>query len=128
MKYLLDTHTFIWVESEPEKLSPRAAALIRDIDNTLLLSVATIWEIQIKSQIGKLNLRLPLPQIVENQVQNNGLEILPIILPHALELDHLPLYHRDPFDRILIAQASIEKATLISNDSAFKAYPITVEW
>jgi PIN domain nuclease of toxin-antitoxin system len=128
MRYLLDTHTFIWMESEPEKLSSSVSAVIRDLDNTLILSAATVWEVQIKAQIGKLKLQFPLPQIIENQLQNNQMDFLPISLPHVLELDKLPLHHRDPFDRILIAQARIENIPILSNDPIFAQYDVQVVW
>jgi PIN domain nuclease of toxin-antitoxin system len=128
MNCLLDTHTFIWADSEPARLSSRAAALIQDPDNTILVSVASLWEMQIKLQAGKLTLRLPLPGIVEHQHKNNRIELLPIMLPHVLALDGLPLHHKDPFDRILIAQAHVEKLTLLSHDSIFVQYGVTVVW
>jgi PIN domain nuclease of toxin-antitoxin system len=128
MKYLLDTHTFIWMESEPEKLSSSVSATIRDLNNTLILSAATVWEVQIKTQIGKLKLQFPLPQIIENQLQNNQMDFLPISLPHVLELDNLPLHHRDPFDRILIAQARIENIAILGNDPMFAQYDVQVVW
>jgi PIN domain nuclease of toxin-antitoxin system len=116
MKLLLDTHAFIWWDSESSKLSSQALAFCQDRANTVLLSVASIWEMQIKLQLGKLRLNLPLAKVIESQQQTNGIEVLPIILSHVLELDSLPAYHRDPFDRLLIAQARVEDAVLISND------------
>lgn len=128
MNYLLDTHTFIWADSDPAKLPPRVAVLIQDPNNTILISVASLWEMQIKLQIGKLTLRMPLPDIVEHQRKNNRIELLPIMLPHVLGLDGLPLHHKDPFDRILIAQAQVEKLTLVSHDSIFAQYGVAVVW
>jgi PIN domain nuclease of toxin-antitoxin system len=128
MNCLLDTHTFIWADSEPAKLSSSAAALIQDPENTILVSVASIWEMQIKLQAGKLSLRMPLPDIVEHQQKNNRIELLPIMLPHVLVLDTLPLHHKDPFDRILIAQAQVEKLALVSHDSTFAQYGVAVVW
>jgi PIN domain nuclease of toxin-antitoxin system len=128
MKYLLDTHTFIWMESNPERLSSIAASIIRDLNNTLILSLATVWEIQIKTQIGKLKLQYPLPQVVQNQLQNNQMEVLPVTLPHAFELDNLPLYHRDPFDRLLIAQARVENVAILGDDPVFTQYDVQTLW
>lgn len=128
MKLLLDTHTFIWWDSTPEKLSETALALIQDTNNTVLLSVVSVWETQIKSQLGKLSLASPLADIVRTQQTVNGIEVLPIALNHAIALDQLPLHHKDPFDRMLIAQAISENATLISRDSAFAQYSVLVEW
>jgi PIN domain nuclease of toxin-antitoxin system len=128
VKILLDTHTFLWMENDSSRLSPKAAALIRDTENTLILSVVTVWEIQIKVQKGKLTLALPLADIVQNQLQNNQLELLSITLPHVYELDHLPRHHDDPFDRLLIAQAHADNLTLLSKDPQFTQYPVSVIW
>jgi len=128
MKLLLDTHAFIWWDSESSKLSHQALAFCQDRANTVLLSVASIWEMQIKLQLGKLRLNLPLAKVIESQQQTNGIEVLPIILSHVLELDNLPAYHRDPFDRLLIAQARVEDAVLISNDPIFTDYSVKLLW
>ena len=128
MKLLLDTHAFIWWDSESSKLSLQVLNLCQDRANTLLLSVVSIWEMQIKLQLGKLKLNLPLARLIESQQQTNEIEILPIILPHVLELDSLPAHHKDPFDRLLIAQARIEDAILISNDPIFTNYSVKLLW
>lgn len=98
MKLLLDTHAFIWWDSEPEKLSARSLAACQDTTNEILLSVASVWEMQIKQQLGKLKLNSPLAEIVANQQKTNGLEILSVSLEHVLALDRLPSHHKDPFD------------------------------
>ena len=126
MRLLLDTHIFIWWDSDPDRLSSQATALCEDPANFLALSVASIWEMQIKQQFGKLKLRLSLSELIDNQKQNNGIEILPINLEHVLFLDNLPLHHKDPFDRLLIAQASVENMKLLSADPFFTRYPIEV--
>ena len=128
MKLLLDTHTFIWWDSEPSKLSPQALALCQDRTNTILFSAASAWEMQIKSQLGKLKLALPLAQMVESQSQANGIQVLAITLSHVLALENLPTYHKDPFDRLLIAQAKAEDAVLVSGDPVFQKYPVQVLW
>jgi PIN domain nuclease of toxin-antitoxin system len=128
MRLLLDTHTFIWWDSEPGKLSSRALALCQDRTNTILLSVVSIWEMQIKSQLGKLQLKLPLAEVVESQRKTNNVEVLPIQLEHVLALDALPIPHKDPFDRLLIAQASVENAILVGADPLFEQYPVRVIW
>lgn len=128
MKFLLDTHTFIWWSSEPQKLSATAMTELQARNNVILLSVASVWEIQIKHQLGKLPLRLPLANIVEEQRQKNGIVVLPILSEHVLALDQLPAHHKDPFDRLLIAQANSEGATLISNDPRIAAYPVSFLW
>jgi len=92
------------------------------------LSVATIWEMQIKSSLGKLNLKLSLDEIIKSQIKENNFQLLPIFNNHVLYLDNLPLYHKDPFDRILIAQANCENATLISKDSIFNQYSVNLKW
>ena len=127
MKLLLDTHTFIFWDSQPSKLSQRVLELLTNKDNLRLLSVVSLWEIQIKQQLGKLTLNKTLEDIILIQ-QNNYIEILPITVAHILALDGLPLYHKDPFDRLLIAQANRENAVLISCDSVFANYSVQVEW
>ncbi|MUG92606.1 PIN domain-containing protein [Scytonema sp. UIC 10036] len=127
MNLLLDTHTFIWWDSEPTKLSKQALDLLADKNNIRLLSVVSLWEIQIKHQLGKLTLNKPLGEIIASQ-QKNYIEILPITVAHVLALDGLPLYHKDPFDRLLIAQANIENSVLISCDAVFTNYSVQVEW
>ncbi len=128
MRLLLDTHTFIWWDSEPAKLSPQALALCQDQRNVLLLSVVSLWEMQIKLQLGKLRLGMRLKDIVETQQQINNIEILPITLPHVLALESLPPHHRDPFDRLLIAQAIVEGALLVSGDPNVAKYAVPVVW
>ena len=128
MKLLLDTHAFIWWASEPEKLSINVLSLLENRDNTLVLSVASVWEIQIKRQIGKLKLDIPLWQILESQQQINDLQILSIHLAHVVALDNLPAHHKDPFDRLLIAQANVEDMLLVSKDEAFSNYSVRLIW
>ncbi|MBN2389213.1 MAG: type II toxin-antitoxin system VapC family toxin [Anaerolineae bacterium] len=128
MILLLDTHTFIWWDSDPAKLSPQVLALCQDRDNTVLLSVVSVWEMQIKSQLGRLTLHRSLTEIVTSQQQANGIQILPVTLTHVLALDTLPLQHKDPFDRLLISQANLEGATLLSKDAIFTDYAVKVIW
>jgi len=128
MKLLLDTHTFIWWDSEPTKLSTKVLALCQNQENTLILSVASVWEMQIKSQLGKIKLNLPLEELIESQHKINSIEILPITLEHILALEGLPSHHKDPFDRLLIAQANKERAVLVSCDSIFAEYPVSLLW
>jgi PIN domain nuclease of toxin-antitoxin system len=90
--------------------------------------MASIWEIQIKVQLGKLKLSRPLQEVIQQQQQQNRLHLLPITLPHVLAVGSLPMHHRDPFDRMLIAQAQVENMTLISHDPVMSQYPITVIW
>jgi len=128
MRLLLDTHAFIWWASEPERLSEKALAACVDTSNVLILSVASVWEMQIKLQLGKLTLSPLLSDLIENQQQANRLEVLPIELSHVLALAALPPHHKDPFDRLIIAQAIEEGAYLVSGDSVFRLYPGRLIW
>jgi PIN domain nuclease of toxin-antitoxin system len=128
MKVLLDTHAFIWSDSDPTKLSPQARAACEDRTNVVLLSVASVWEMQIKLQLGKLDLRLPLAEVIASQQQTNDIQVLSVALGHVLALQDLPAHHKDPFDRLLIAQANVEEAVLIGHDPVFAQYPVKVLW
>ena len=124
MRILLDTHVFIWWDSEPQQLSSQARVLCEDAENTLILSVASVWEMQIKWQLGKLKLRSPLSELIADQQKENGIEILPVGLSHVLALEELPLHHKDPFDRLLSAQANAENIGILSVDAVFKQYEV----
>ena len=128
MKVLLDTHAFIWWDSAPAKLSLQARVACEDRTNVVLLSVASAWEMQIKLQLGKLSLRLPLAEVIASQQQTNDIQVLPVALEHVLALQDLPAHHKDPFDRLLIAQANVEEAALISHDPVFAHYSVKVLW
>jgi PIN domain nuclease of toxin-antitoxin system len=128
MKFLIDTHVLLWLSGDSENLSERVASLILDEQNSLFLSFASIWEIQIKSQLGKLNLTRSLPNLLEQQSQVNGIQFLEINLAHIYGLRDLPNYHRDPFDRLLIAQSRIEQMPILSIDRAFDAYEVQRIW
>lgn len=128
MKLLLDTHTFIWWANEPEKLSEKVLAACQDNSNTLILSVVSAWEMQIKMQLGKLKVSRPIEELIKIQQQTNSLQVLPIELTHVMSLSNLPAHHKDPFDRLLIAQANIEVATLVSVDPVFSSYGVQVLW
>lgn len=127
MKALLDTHAFIWWDSNPTKLSPAARACIQDPANTVALSVVSIWEMLIKSDLGKLALTRPLRETLAQQ-QSNGILILPVFAEHVLALERLPRPHKDPFDRLLAAQSVVEEMVLITADTMFSRYPMTVLW
>ena len=122
MRVLLDTHIFIWWNGNADLLSPTARALCEDKGNTLVLSLASVWEMQIKYQLGKLTFNQPLPEIIQSQQRKNGIELLPITPEHIYALHHLRAHHRDPFDRLLIAQATVEQMPLITADSTFFPY------
>ena len=114
MDYLLDTQAFLWADAEPAKLSAQARSVMADPANRLFLSVASVWEMQIKNQLGKLPLRLPLEQLIEEHVSRGSLDIWQVSLPHVYELSVLPALHSDPFDRLIVAAARLEMVTLIS--------------
>ena len=124
---ILDTHAFIWWDSEPTRLSPAALTFLLNPGNTILLSVGSVWEMLIKQQLGKLTLRLPLRQILHQQ-ESNGIELLPVGTAHVLEVENLPAVHKDPFDRLLAAQSRVEGAVLLSADAIFAHYPVRVFW
>lgn len=126
MRLLLDTQIFIWWDSEPDKLPQNILQLCQDETNTLVVSVAGIWEMQIKAQLGKLDLDRPLQQILREQQEDNRLELLPVEAIHVFGLQALPLHHKDPFDRLLIAQAITEGMPVLTVDTMFRHYPIQV--
>jgi PIN domain nuclease of toxin-antitoxin system len=128
MKILLDTHTFMWWDNEPEKIPKASFDLICDPSNELFLSLVSIWEMQIKIQLGKLKLKADLESIVDSQQVENDIKLLDIKVSHILELSNLPNHHKDPFDRLLIAQSKIEKVSLVSCDAIFKQYECSVIW
>jgi PIN domain nuclease of toxin-antitoxin system len=128
MKLLLDTHTFIWWDSQSSRIPADTLALLRSEENELFVSLASVWEIQIKTHLGKLEFREPLLDIVQRQENQNGIVLLPITLTQITELDQLPWHHKDPFDRLLIAQSRVESAILVSKDPAFHQYNCQTLW
>jgi PIN domain nuclease of toxin-antitoxin system len=128
MRLLLDTHALIWWASSSEQLPKKVLDLLEDADNRLFLSVASIWEMQIKCQNGKLELGKPLAQLVSNQQVSNGLKILLVEPSHVYALQGLPDVHRDPFDRIMIAQAIVEDLGFVSADRVLNGYPVRQIW
>lgn len=126
MRILLDTHAFLWWESNASLLSEAAFAACQSPDNVLLVSIASLWEIQIKSQLGKLTLTEPLKLKVERQKEINGLVILPVEEEHVYTLNMLAPHHRDPFDRILIAQTIAEDVPIVTQDPLIFQYGINV--
>lgn len=128
MKLLLDTQCWLWWFAQPERLNQESIAHIADENNELWLSVASIWEIGIKVPVGKLPLPAPLDSYISSRIAQLGMRSLEITASHALQAAALPLHHRDPFDRMLIAQAQIEEMTLVSADSMFNKYDISLFW
>jgi len=127
MRLLLDTHALIWWDKSPQLLPPGVLAAMRQPSCEIFFSAASVWEAQIKIALGKLDLRIPLPLLVEGQLKN-GLNFLPIQLPHIWALADLPRLHGDPFDRMLVAQARHGGLTLVSADAVMQGYPVEVLW
>ena len=128
MKAILDTHAFLWWVLDDPRLSGTAKDFIAEANNTIYLSAVSGWEMAIKWSIGKLTLpRQPEP-FVEQQLEINNFTPLPIQMSHGLYVHELPLIHKDPFDRLLVAQSMIENLLLISTDSIFQKYPVSLLW
>jgi len=128
MKLLLDTHSLIWIAADDGQLSPRAAELFLDPDNEIHLSVASLWEMSIKASLGKLQLQRPLAEIVDEQLSRNAIRLLPIEPAHAYRVATLPWLHRDPIDRLLVAQCLCERIGLLGCDAAMDGYGIARYW
>ncbi len=122
MKLLLDTHVLIWALSTPERIKPKVQDLLTNVDNIVLVSVASLWELQIKKSLNKISL----PDDFISQLQENGFELLDINYKHIAKLAELPLIHRDPFDRMLIAQTIYEDLSLITSDSEIIKYDVQI--
>jgi len=131
MKILLDTHTFLWFIAGETQLSQKARTAIEDLNNQRFLSMASLWEIAIKTNLGKLNViaqNEKFAEFFQEQSRRNDINLLPISLSHLAIVAALPEHHRDPFDRLLIAQSQTENMILLSNDSALDAYEIERRW
>jgi PIN domain nuclease of toxin-antitoxin system len=125
---LLDTHSFIWFVEDNSSLSPHARMLIEEPTNDVFLSIASVWEMAIKVSLGKLNLSQPFDLFIPNQLLLNDITLLDITVSHALRVATLPFHHRDPFDRLLIAQSLVEGMPFIGTDSVFDAYGVNRLW
>ena len=128
MRLLLDTHTFLWFIQGNESLSTSARPLIENATHQKLVSIASLWEIAIKVSIGKLEVKMPMTELVEMQVIGNTFDLLSITPEHLNELAGLPFHHKDPFDRLLISQSKVENMPIISRDKAFADYSVQVIW
>jgi PIN domain nuclease of toxin-antitoxin system len=128
MRLLLDTHVLLWWHDQPARLTATAYSAIKDLGNDVFLSVVNGWEIQIKAQLGKLTLPKPLRVILQEEQATNGFRLLPVTLEHVYALDSFPLHHRDPFDRLLIAQAHQEGLILVTHDPQFSVYSVSLLW
>jgi PIN domain nuclease of toxin-antitoxin system len=122
VKFLLDTQLLLWAAGEPRRLSPSARKLLSDPKNELYFSAASLWEIAIKSTLGRADFRVE-PRLLRRGLIENGYIELPITSQHAVSIDVLPPLHKDPFDRLLLAQALSEAVTLLTSDEQLSRYP-----
>ncbi|MBK6535002.1 MAG: type II toxin-antitoxin system VapC family toxin [Deltaproteobacteria bacterium] len=128
MRLLLDTHVLLWLWLEPERLRPDVIDAVTDAANDVLLSVASAWEISIKSELGKLTLPGPAARWLPAKLASSAIHVLPIEIDHALRAGALPPHHRDPFDRMLVAQAIEERMLLVTADEAIIPYGAPMLW
>ena len=128
MRFLLDTHTFIWFILDARQLSPTARKIIEDAKSDILLSTASLWEMAIKMSLGKLDMGALFAALIPGQLMANQIEILPIAVAHLHKVAQLPFHHRDPFDRLLIAQSQVEHLPLLSRDPMFDGYGVQRLW
>lgn len=127
MNLLLDTHALIWFGENDPRLSKNALQAIESPDNIKYVSIASLWEIAIKRSLGKLQLNQPLKDVIESLL-SNGFELLSVTSTHVLQIENLSFFHRDPFDRMLIAQAITDDLTIISNEGLFDRYSVGRLW
>jgi PIN domain nuclease of toxin-antitoxin system len=128
VRLLVDTHVWLWMLANPERLNESTRVAIANPENEALLSVASAWEVAIKHALGKLPLRGPVSLLVDISVRELHINVLPIALDHALEAASLPAHHKDPFDRMLIAQARREELILVTADEAVRRYGGALMW
>lgn len=128
MKILFDTHAFLWFCRGDKKLSAKARHIIEDEATVLFLSVASVWEMAIKLSLGKLHFQKPFETMIPDLLDQNGIFLLPLQMDHIFSLIQLPFHHRDPFDRLLIAQAITERTPFLSCDEMFDKYQVERLW
>ena len=128
MRWLLDTHAFIWYTTDSSGLTATGRALIDNGENDILLSTASVWEMAIKHSIGRLTFSKPFMEFIKQQIAVNRIEILQITFDHIEVVASLPLHHRDPFDRLIIAQSMAKQIPILSVDAIFDAYAIARVW
>lgn len=128
MRLLLDTHSFLWFVGGHPNLPASARTLIEDPANQSFVSVVSLWEMAIKISLGRLTLGAPFETLIPQQLQQNGFGLLAITVPHLASVISLPFHHRDPFDRLLVAQATVEQMALVGRDRSFDAYSIQRLW
>lgn len=124
---LVDTHAFLWFVAGDERLSGAARRAIEDADGEWWLSAASVWEMSIKSSMKRLRLPAPVTEYITDKVQK-GLRVLSVDWPHAVAVERLPFHHKDPFDRLIVAQAQAEGLAVVTNDSVFREYGVSVVW
>jgi PIN domain nuclease of toxin-antitoxin system len=125
MKLLLDTHILMWAAGNPERLSTDARTLLNDPESELFFSAASLWEIAIKNNLGRADFQVN-ARLLRRGLLDNGYQELAISSVHAVSIDSLPMIHKDPFDRILVAQAMVEGITLLKADSVVAQYPVAI--
>ncbi len=128
MKILLDTHALLWLVTQDRRLSHTARTLFLDAHNVILLSMASVWEMAIKKSLGRLKFSNGLSNFVNEHILGNDVRLLSIQLDHLYQVESLPFHHRDPFDRLIIAQALVEALPILGSDSSFDAYPCSRIW
>jgi PIN domain nuclease of toxin-antitoxin system len=128
VRLLLDTHAFLWWVDATRPLGRRAKAKVADPDSEVFLSIASCWEIAIKVSLGKLRLPKPADRFIADQVSQNGFALLEASLRHVGRVSDLPFHHRDPFDRLLVAQSLVEEMPIVSNEGVFDAYGVDRIW
>lgn len=128
MRALIDTSTFLWFISGSGRLSEEARQYIANLENEIFLSVVSLWEIAIKTSLGKLELLRPFDQLIPEHLEQNDITVLPIQISHLFKVINLDFHHRDPFDRLIIAQGLVEQMPVITNDAAFYQYPVQLIW
>ncbi len=127
MKYLIDTHVLIWHGENNPTLKPSVLSILNDLQNEIFVSHASLWEIAIKTSLGKLKLGFPMTRL-ENVLIGNGFTLLAFDFSHYEFLSNLPFHHNDPFDRMIIAQSMAENLDIITHDEKFKLYPVSIVW
>lgn len=128
MRLLLDTHAFLWAVSQPERLTPRVRDVLASPSTIWVLSVVSVWEMQVKASLGKLGLRTAVQDLVAQEQQENGMELLPLMLRHVLAIEALPPRFGDPFDRVLTAQAVQEGLPFVTLDPSVEALGVARVW
>jgi PIN domain nuclease of toxin-antitoxin system len=128
MKYLLDTHAFLWFVTDDDKLSSKARSIIKNSNNEVYFSAASAWEMSIKIRLGRLTIEEGLEPFIVKQLAENKFSTLAITIFHSIYTSKLPEIHKDPFDRMIIAQAQVEDLSLISKDKNIKKYKVPVVW